>query len=246
MSLLKHTYRAYIPYGLVAVAAMLFASLIWFPQFLLVPPHLTSIIDSTEVAVPMVLLIPIAFLCHNPYELELSMTCGMRTPKLIFSKFLPILTYTEVIMAALALLYRYIPYDPAIHGSPFFPIHVPAHFRLYMMISTLITTLFFASLFLFLRVVTHSNLLPLGAGLFFWSFFKTNNQHIRFGMTDLWRTLFDPFISSYFLGDTVPNQLGIPYMWTINRLLFLVLSVALLTAAYLLSRRETLHRHIGE
>ena len=149
-------------------------------------------------------------------------------------------------MAALALLYRYIPYDPEIHGASLFPIHVPEHFRLYMMISTLITTLFFASLFLFLRVVTHSNLLPLGAGLFFWSFFKTNNQHIRFGMTDLWRTLFDPFISSYFLGDTVPNQLGIPYMWTINRLLFLALSVALLTAAYLLLRRETLHRHIGE
>ena len=246
MSLLKHTYRAYVPYGLAAVAAMLFASLIWFPQFLLVPPHLTSIIDSTEVAVPMVLLIPLAFLCHNPYELELSMTCGMRTPKLIFSKFLPILTYTEVIMAALALCYRYIPYDPAIHGSPLFPIHVPDHFRLYMMVSTLVTTLFFASLFLFLRVVTHSNLLPLGAGLFFWSFFKTNNLHIRYGMTDLWRTLLDPFISSYFLGDTVPNQLGIPYMWTLNRLLFLALSVALLAVTYLLLRRETLHRHIGE
>ena len=246
MSLLKHTYRAYIPYGLAAVAAMLFASLIWFPQFLLVPPHLTSIIDSTEVAVPMVLLIPIAFLCHNPYEVELSMTCGMRTSKLVFSKFLPILTYTEIIMAALALLYRYIPYDPEIHGAALFPIYVPEHFRLYMLISTLVTTLFFASLFLFWRAVTHSNLLSLGAGLFFWSFFKTNNQDIRFGMTGLGRTLMDPFISSYFIGDTIPNQLGIPYMWTINRLLFLVLSAVLLLATYLLLRRETLHRHIGE
>ena len=53
-------------------------------------------------------------------------------------------------------------------------------------------------------------------------------------------------ISSYFIGDTVPNQLGISYMWTINRLLFLVLSAALLIATYLLLRRETLHRHIGE
>ena len=246
MSLLKHTYRAYIPYGLAAVAAMLFVSLIWFPQFLLVPPHLTSIIDSTEVAVPMVLLIPIAFLCHNPYEVELSMTCGMRTPKLVFSKFLPILTYTEIIMAVLALLYRYIPYDPEIHGASLFPIHVPEHFRLYTVISTLVTTLFFASLFLFLRVVTHSNFLPLGAGLFFLSVFKANNQHIRFGMTELNRTLMDPFISSYFIGDTVPNQLGIPYMWTLNRLLFLALSVVLFTATYLLLRRETLHRHIGE
>ena len=246
MSLLKHTYRAYIPYGLTAVAAMLLCSLIWLPQFLLVPPHLTSIIDSTEVAVPMVLLIPIAFLCHNPYEVELSMTCGMRTPKLIFSKFLPILIYTEIIMAALVLCYRYIPYDPEIHGAALFPIYVPEHFRLYMLISTLVTTLFFASLFLFWRAVTHSNLLSLGAGLFFWSFFKTNNQDIRFGMTGLGRTLMDPFISSYFIGDTIPNQLGIPYMWTINRLLFLVLSAVLLLATYLLLRRETLHRHIGE
>ncbi len=246
MSLLKHSYRAYIPYGLAAVAAMLLSSLIWIPQFLLVPPHLTSIIDSTEAAVPIVLLIPIAFLCHDTYEVELSMTCGMPTPKLIFTKFLPILIYTEIVMAALALLYRYIPYDPDIHGAPFFPIHVPDDFRLYTVISTLVTTLFFASLFLFLRVVTHSNLLPLGAGLFFWVFFQTNNQHIRYGMTGLNRTLMDPFISSYFLGDTVPNRLGIPYMWTLNRLLFLALSVALLTATYLLLRRETLHRHIGE
>ena len=65
-------------------------------------------------------------------------------------------------------------------------------------------------------------------------------------MTGLGRTLMDPFISSYFIGDTIPNQLGIPYMWTINRLLFLVLSAVLLLATYLLLRRETLHRHIGE
>lgn len=246
MSLLKYSYRTYVPYGLAAVAAMLFCSLIWFPQFLLVPPHLTSIIDSTEVAVPIVLLMPIAFLCHAPYEVELSMTCGMRTSRLVFSKFLPILTYTEIIMAALAVLYRYIPYDPEIHGRSLFPIFVPDHFRLYTVISTLVTTLFFASLFLLLRVVTHSNLLSLGAGLFFWVFFKTNNQNIRFGMTGLNSTLLDPFISSYFIGDTVPNQLGISYMWTINRLLFLVLSVALLIATDLLLRRETLHRHIGE
>ena len=84
------------------------------------------------------------------------------------------------------------------------------------------------------------------AGLFFWSVFRANNQHIRFGMTGLNRTLIDPFISSYFIGDTVPNQLGIPYMWTLNRLLFLALSVVLFTATYLLLRRETLHRHIGE
>ena len=246
MFLAKRFYRTYILYGIIAIAVMMFSSLIWIPQFLLVPPHLTSIIDSTEAVMPLVLLIPIAFLCHDPYELELSMTCGMRTPKLIFSKFLPILTYTEIIMAALALCYRYIPYDPEIHGASLFPIHVPDRFRLYMMISTLVTTLFFASLFLFLRVITHSTFLPIGLGLFAIIFFEANNDHIRRGMTGLGRTLMDPFISSYFLGDTVPNQLGIPYMWTLNRLLFLVMSAVLLLVTYVLLRRETLHRHIGE
>jgi hypothetical protein len=138
--------------------------------------------------------------------------------------------------------------DP--HSDPnaklIFPIVIPEGYRWYMLLSLAVTLLFFTALFLFFRVVTRNCYLPVGLGLFVFLFFKERSQDIQTAALGPERALFDPFISCYFLGNSVPASLSLPHLWTLNRLLFLDLGLLLLVVSCLLLRREKLHEGFGE
>ena len=217
----------------------------------IVPPKLIGFMDRTELSIA-VLIIPLAaFILPNKYETELSLTCGMKTAHLFFAKALPLLVYTVLTALAFVLLHRYVPYDGSERAV--IGIFIPENYKLYLMLSAFVTVLFFFSLICFLRVLSRNCYIPVLVGLGIHLFFQNNCKSIQYG-ENIKRCIIDPFISVYILGDTVPEniaaqypELGVsPHAWTYNRLIFIGISIALLTATYLMLRREKLHRGFGE
>ena len=80
------------------------------------------------------------------------------------------------------------------------------------------------------------------------------SKNIQKGISDIKLCIVDPFISSYMLGDIVPNAMAEQYVdlpvlqnaWTYNRLIFLGITVVLLVVTCLLLRREKLHKGFGD
>ena len=101
----------------------------------------------------------------------------------------------------------------------------------------------YAALFLFIRVVCRNVYLPVGIGMFLCAVFDSFNSSIGLGQTDIRFSLFDPFISTYFLGNAAPQQYMLGDVWTYNRLLFFTLAILLLAASYAILRRDGLHQH---
>ncbi len=230
----------------IALFLLAFSCTVWNPHHLIValPEH--GFIDSTELFVPFVLLLPISFLLYDNFEIELGLTCGVKTTKLLFTKFIAILLFAITAVFAMVALFEYEPYVPQ-QSKIIIPIHIPENFKVYMFISAFVTTVFFASLFLFMRVAIKNCYAPVGLGVLVYTVFNGFNYDIHSGYTDIRKCLFDPFLSNYFMGDTVLTEYyRVGPLWTYNRLLFFGIAVVLLVATYFLLRREKLHQGFND
>lgn len=223
------------------------ASSIWKPQVLIAALPDRGFFDNTELLIPFLLLLPISFLLYDNYEIELSLVCGVKTVKLLFAKFFSVLAYGIGAMFAVVVLYRYAEYIPTQDAKIKIPIVIPENYRLYMFISVFVTVLFFASLFLFFRVVTKNCYAPVGLGLLIYTICNNFNYNIHNGFADIRKCIFDPFLSNYFLGDKVLTEYyKVGPLWTYNRLLFFGLAVGMLAITYVLLRREKLHQGFND
>lgn len=243
--LYRYNWRRFAWYLVAAVILLVMVTRVWEPQPLLTPEPWSSFLKNCERMLPLLLLIPISFLLSNDYEIELGLVCGVRNAKLMLAKFVPIVCYTLLGMATVILLYRYIPFDQMnqTNFQEVIELLVPSTYRLYMLVSGVVTLVFFAALFLFIRVVCRNVYLPVGIGMFLCAVFDSFNSSIGLGQTDIRFSLFDPFISTYFLGNAAPQQYMLGDVWTYNRLLFFTLAVLLLAASYAILRRDGLHQH---
>jgi hypothetical protein len=240
-SLKKNAYFLVITLFLLA-----FSCTVWNPHHLIValPDH--GFIDSTELFVPFLLLLPISFLLYDNFEIELGLTCGVKTTKLLFTKFIAILLFAITAAFCMVALFEYEPYVPQ-QSKIIIPIHIPENFKVYMFISAFVTTVFFASLFLFMRVAIKNCYAPVGLGVLVYTVFNGFNYDIHSGYTDIRKCLFDPFLSNYFMGDTVLTEYyRVGPLWTYNRLLFFGLAVVMLVATFFLLRREKLHQGFND
>lgn len=219
-------------------------------------PGGTSFFSSTELIVPFVVLLPVSFLLYNNYEIELALVNGVTTMKLMFCKF-----FATVVATILPLFAVILPVQAKYYyASPdeiIIPIHVPENFKLYLLISAFVTVLFFASLFLLLRVVLRNCYAPVGLAILVFSYFQSRNQNINYLSLPFRFALFDPFITKYLIGNTVANEgftvtatseVVAPFsnLWTYNRLLFLGIAVVLLVITCCLLRKEKLHESFGD
>lgn len=219
---------------------------------LIVPPNDLGFIDRSELRIAAIMIPIFAFLLPNKFEIELSLTCGMSTTKLFFSKALSSMLYTAIPTFVFIFLYRYIPYEGGTKSM--FPLYVPENYKIYMIISMAVTLLFFFSLICFVRVLSRNCYAPVIVGLFVHYTAENNCKNIQSGRRAVKECIIDPFISNYFIGNDVPNaiveqhpQLGlISNAWTCNRLIFFGISVVLLIATYIMLRRENLHRGFGD
>ena len=230
----------------IALFLLAFSCTVWNPHHLIValPEH--GFIDSTELFVPFVLLLPISFLLYDNFEIELGLTCGVKTTKLLFTKFVAILLFAITAAFCMVALFEYEPYVPQ-QSKIIIPIHIPENFKVYMFVSAFVTTVFFASLFLFMRVAIKNCYAPVGLGVLVYTVFNGFNYDIHSGYTDIRKCLFDPFLSNYFMGDTVLTEYyRVGPLWTYNRLLFFGLAVVMLVATFFLLRREKLHQGFND
>ena len=230
----------------IALFLLAFSCTVWNPHHLIValPDH--GFIDSTELFVPFLLLLPISFLLYDDFEIELGLTCGVKTTKLLFTKFIAILLFAITAAFCMVALFEYEPYVPQ-QSKIIIPIHIPENFKVYMFISAFVTTVFFASLFLFMRVAIKNCYAPVGLGVLVYTVFNGFNYDIHSGYTDIRKCLFDPFLSNYFMGDTVLTEYyRVGPLWTYNRLLFFGLAVVMLVATFFLLRREKLHQGFND
>lgn len=243
--LYRYNWRRLTWYLVAAVILLVMVTRVWEPQPLLTPEPWSSFLKNCERMLPLLLLIPISFLLSNDYEIELGLVCGVRNAKLMLAKFVPIVCYTLLGMATVILLYRYIPFDEMnlTNFQEVIELLVPSTYRLYMLVSGVVTLVFFAALFLFIRVVCRNVYLPVGIGMFLCAVFDSFNSSIGLGQTDIRFSLFDPFISTYFLGNAAPQQYALGDVWTYNRVLFFALAIVLLVASYVILRRDGLHQH---
>ena len=219
-------------------------------------PSGNSFFSSTELIVPFLVLLPVSFLLYNNYEIELALINGVTTMKLMLCKF-----FATVVATVLPIFAVILPVQAKYYFAPpeeiTIPIYVPENFKLYLLLSAFVTTLFFASLFLLLRVVLRNCYAPVGLAILVFSYFQTRSQNINYLSLPFSQALFDPFITRYLIGDAVANA-GFtveatgqvvdpfPHLWTYNRLLFVGLAVVILAVTCILLRREKLHESFGD
>lgn len=243
-------------YFLAATAIWMLVAQPWKEHWIMTVPAGISFFSFTELLVPFVVLLPVSFLLYNNYEIELALVNGVTTMKLMLCKFFAIVVATvlplfAVILPVQAKYYYVSPEEITI------PIYVPEHFKLYLLFSALVTILFFASLFLLLRVVLRNCYAPVGLAILAFSYFQSRNQNINCLSLPLKSALFDPFITKYLIGDTVANEgfvvsatgevvKAFPHLWTYNRLLFFGIAVVLLVITCCLLRKEKLHESFGD
>ena len=234
-------------YLVLSMVMLVMVARVWEPSPLIAALPDKGFIDYTELFVPFLLILPISFLLYDNFEIELGLVCGEKTAKLMLYKFFSILIYTLIPMGILVVFYKYEEYFPDSQTKIRIPIHIPENYKLYMAISAFVTVLFFASLFLFTRVATKNCYAPVGLGILAFTIFNNMNTNIHSGYEDIRKCLIDPFLSNYFLGDTVLTEYyRVGPLWTYNRLLFFGLAVVMLVVTYLLLRREKLHQGFND
>lgn len=235
------------------VAVLFFATQVWVQEFLITPPQISGFSQQVEYTVSLLTVVFFSILLPNKFEIELGLVNGYGTMKLALTKALPVYVYAVVTAIAFVALYRYMPFD--LDGfKTYLPIYVPDDFRIYVFISVFVTVTFFSSVYFFMRVLTRNCFLPVIADLLLVTVFMNITNGIRKGMTDAKMCLVDPFISTYFIGNTIPDRLFTEYKenailksaWTFNRLFFFILSLAFFAVTILLLRREKLHGGIGQ
>ena len=251
--MLKKAFKSYLFVIPVTAVVITFATYLWVPNYLITPPQLTGFESQIETVIPVLLTAFLSFILPNRFEIELGLVNGYSTLRLTFSKVIPVLVYTFMVAFAAVAVYRYTPYTST-EFKTLFPIFVPDNFRIYTFISVFVIIQFFSSIFFFFRVLTRNCFLPVITDLLVLTAFSSISEGIRKGWTDMRMALIDPFITTYFVGNTVPNSYAEKYRdlslmknaWTVNRLIFLFLSMVLLAVTFLLLRREKLHRGLGE
>ncbi len=229
---------------------------LYFTQYvltgpLIVPPKHIGYLDRTELVIAVLMLPVFSFLLPNKFEIELSLSCGTSTVKLFFTKAFVYLIYTVIPVLVFIWLYKYVPYKGS--ERPKIGIFIPENYKLYMVVSVLVTMFFFFALFCFLRVLLRNCYAPILVGLAIYSLAYNTCKNIQNGV-DIERCLTDPFISVYIMGDTVPNNIATQHpelgvvanAWTYNRLIFVALGIVLLAVTYFMLRREKLHRGFGD
>jgi len=198
-----------------------------------------------------------AFILYDKTEIELALVSGTKTTKLFFTKIIPIITYTLVPSIIFALMFKsdsYSEIDPEMVTMKSIPEFVPVNYKLLTVISVAVTVMFFFALYSLIRVIARNCYIPilvcfgLSVGL------RSFSAAIVAMRVPLTTCLIDPFINSYFIGNSVPNVYAEKFpelasmtnIWTYNRLLFIGLSVVIYLITYLILRREKLHCGIGE
>ena len=237
----------------VMIAVILFSTFLWNPDYLITPPEYSGFEDHIERAIPIVIIAFYSFFLPNKFEIELGLVNGYGTLKLGMTKVIPVFIYSMITSLAAVFVYRFKPFD-VLGVKSLIPIYVPEDFRFYIFFSVFVTILFFSSVYFFIRVLLRNCFLPVIADLLVFSILSPISTGIRKGITDIRMSIVDPFITTYFVGNTIPNEIAERYMdlailknaWTINRLIFLFLSLVFLAATILLLRREKLHRGLGE
>ncbi len=251
--MIKKTFFSHLFVIPATAAVILFATFLWTPNYLITPPQLTGFEKQIETSIPVVLVAFFSFILPNKFEIELGLVNGYGTLKLTVVKAIPIFVYTVVTAFTAIGVYRYTPYIST-EFNTLFPIFVPDDFRVYTLISVFVIILFFSSIFFFFRVLTRNCYIPVIADLIVISALSVISDGIQKGLTDVRMSLVDPFITTYFVGNTIPNEIAEKYqdlailknVWTVNRLFFLIFSLVLLAATVLILRREKLHRGMGE
>ncbi|MBQ7673163.1 MAG: hypothetical protein IJT36_01360 [Alphaproteobacteria bacterium] len=236
------------------VALILFSTYLWNPSYLIAPPPYTGFAFQLEAALAVLLIVFYSFILTNRFEIELGLVNGYGTLKLALTKAFPIFVYSAAVTIAAVLVYQYQPFDAGLVSKIRIPIYVPDDFRVYMLISALVTVVFFSSLYFFIRVIMRNCFLPIIPDLLILSLFMGLNESVIKGTADIRLSLLDPFITAFFVGNTVPNEIVDTYpemsllrnAWTVNRLIFFFLSLLLLAATIFLLRREKLHRGVVE
>lgn len=233
---------------LILVTGTVFAaSHVWadFP-LIAVPPEI-GFCNQFEPLLPPLLLLPIAFLLYDRYEITLGLVCGAKTSRMMFAGWSAYTLYAALGAWAVLACNPYSESGLLTKEAFIIPLYVPAHYKLYLSASAVVTLLFFASLFLFLRVALKNCYAPMGLGFAAYLYLFYQNASIRNGETDIRMCLFDPFLSDYVLGDTVlVGHYGLMPLWTCNRLLFFALAAVMLAASYALLRGEKLHQGFSD
>ncbi len=241
MLLFSYTLRRYAPILAVVLLLAAVVTFVWLPQPLIVPFPQQGVIDRLEMLLPVLLTLPFSFLLHEKSTVELALLHGVSTVRLYLTHVLAVLVWVLVGAGVTLLLIRYEPLTAEVSAQAAVPIVIPQAYRLLMTASAAVTLLFFISLVLLIRVALRSCYVPIGLVLLSFTLFYEQSRSIRSGLAPLWRGLFDPFISGYLLGDSVPLSLGVGRLWTANRLLFLDLSLLFFVLSALILRRERMH-----
>ena len=240
MLLFKHFLKKYSPWLVLCVGVLLYVTRVWEE----LPPPQLSFVAALEGAAAAFAVVPIAFILYEPAEIELGLSCGIRTARFAYTRFTPCLLYSIVPATVIAACYNYVPRitDPEYIGI--IPIYVPDNYRVYLAVSAFVTVLFFAALTLFLRVLLRNCFIAFAGGLISIIMLDSLSGYVSAGALHLQISYVNPFITSYFVGDYLGNHftnLGVQNVWTINRVIFFLLALGMLIASYLLLRRERLH-----
>ena len=242
--MISHAMRRSLPLLPVLVLVLVYFTRDTMTGALIAPLGYLSFLSETEPYLTVVVIPMFAFILPNKFEIELSLTCGMSTEKLFFSKFIALLTCTLVPTYVFAKLFRYVPYEG--ERPLIFDIYVPENYMVYLIISITVTLLFFISLICFVRVFSRTCYLPVIITFFTHYAFTDFTMDVQCEGELIKYCIFDPFISTYLLGDKVSSSLAeqhpelglIPNAWTCNRLIFFGISVVLLIATYIMLRRR--------
>ena len=247
--MLIRSYEKHFPF-FIAVWAYMFRTLA-------ITPNAFRFIDITEMLLPILLIPMCAFILYDRTEIELALVSGTKTTKLFFTKIIPIITYTLIPSMFFGLLFHsdsHSHIDPGMVTMKSIPEYVPDNYKLLTLVSMVITVTFFIALYSLIRVLTRNCYVPIlmcfgiSVGL---RSFSAAIVAMRIPLTTC---LIDPFINSYFIGNSVPNiyaekfseLVSLTSAWTYNRLLFIGISALLFLITYLILRREKLHCGIGE
>ncbi len=247
--MLIRSYEKHFPF-FIAVWAYMFRTLV-------ITPNAFRFIDITEMLLPILLIPMCAFILYDRTEIELALVSGTKTTKLFFTKIIPIITYTLIPSIFFGLLFHsdsHSHIDPGMVTMKSIPEYVPDNYKLLTLVSMVITVTFFIALYSLIRVLTRNCYVPIlmcfgiSVGL---RSFSAAIVAMRIPLTTC---LIDPFINSYFIGNSVPNiyaekfseLVSLTSAWTYNRLLFIGISTLLFLITYLILRREKLHCGIGE
>ena len=235
------------------LAVILFATHLWTPNYLITPPQLSGFESQIEGSVVILFIALYSFILPNRFEIELCLVNGYSTLKLALSKALPIFLYSTATALISVAFFKYKPFIDT-QLKTLIPIYVPDNFRVYTFISIFVTVLFFSSFYFLVRVLTRNCYLPVIADLLVFTSLSSISEGIKKGITDIRVSLIDPFITTYFVGNTIPNNYAEKYRdltimknaWTVNRIIFLALSFVFLMVTVFLLHREKLHRGLGE